>query len=98
MEKLSIACKCDCDEKMISRAETSVTAMDPRARSETVRSINIRGESIHRQETGGLRSAVRISGIDYREEKPSRKYPGTVRIMLKSERPERGERISFKCR
>lgn len=55
--------------KMISWAETSVMTMDLRVWPATVRSINIRDESIHRQETGGLRSAARISGIDYREEK-----------------------------
>lgn len=79
---------------MISWAETNTTTMDFRVWSVMVRSINIRGESIHRQETGGLRSAVRISGIDYREEKPNWKYPG-IRIILKSERPEEKEKGIF---
>lgn len=82
--------------KMISWAETSVTTMDSRVWP--VRSINIRGESIHRQETGGLRSAARISGIDYREEKLNRKfYPGTTGIMLKSKRPERKGMVNTEC-
>lgn len=68
---------------MISWAETNVTAMDPRVWSVMVRSINIHGESIYRQEIRGLRSAARISGIDYREEKSNRKSMPAL-FMLKS--------------
>lgn len=50
----------------------------------------MRGESIYRQETGELRSAVRISGIDYREEKSNRK---SIPALLNAKIEKKEERL-----